>query len=600
MGPTSVSCGAIASLAVFAAGAHAQSHHASAPVHVAPSPAPVAKPGCCWCDPDTPEDKWSFKDRDGVEYELIFSDEFEQLGRNLANGKDKRWTALNESDYTNSAACRYTPDAVTTVRDTGAMVRVQPANESNNDRVWKEYAHPVHAMRITTDNITDPAFRKAVNKSFTSGMVQSWNKFCFTGGVIEARAKFTLGLGFWPAIWIFGNLGRAIYEPSNTGLWPFSMEECDEQYERQPIPGGGPKQRISGCDPNPGPGLHPYQGRGATEVDLVEVGDSYNGAHGWFMSSLQIRPAIPAYFRPKLGDLATSYPINPETGIPEFKMPKEGGDRDTWYHGLIFGGNESDIPPGLPNNHWWGPAYADSLTAGVNPFHDLSEKYRTYRVEWQDGDEDGFLRFYVEDVFIFEIPKESLGRYSVCSQGPNDKEPHCSHTPKRTFPSEPASIVMNVALGSWNGGPDSVRGNLPGHMYVDYVRVWQRPDRRNMGCDPPDHPTKEYIYANRKLYGELAEPYGDESCDPIYPPPKRGKHFHPKEKAKHHKHKTPLDSMIIGALVIGIAAVAVSVVAAATVSAYFKRRNAERASQYHEVDAASVNAPMLGKRGAKA
>lgn len=34
---------------------------------------------------------------------------------------------------------------------------------------------------------------------------------------------------------------------------------------------------------------------------------------------------------------------------------------------------------------------------------------------------------------------------------------------------------------------------FPTSMLVDYVRVYQRPDEKNIGCDPPDFPTKAYI-----------------------------------------------------------------------------------------------------------
>jgi len=51
-------------------------------------------------------------------------------------------------------------------------------------------------------------------KFYTSGMVQSWNKFCFTGGIMEVSAKLPgksdVG-GMWPAIWLLGNLARGTY-----------------------------------------------------------------------------------------------------------------------------------------------------------------------------------------------------------------------------------------------------------------------------------------------------------------------------------------------------------------------------------------------------
>lgn len=34
---------------------------------------------------------------------------------------------------------------------------------------------------------------------------------------------------------------------------------------------------------------------------------------------------------------------------------------------------------------------------------------------------------------------------------------------------------------------------FPAIMRVDYIRVYQRSDSINVGCDPPDFPTKAYI-----------------------------------------------------------------------------------------------------------
>lgn len=52
-------------------------------------------------------------------------------------------------------------------------------------------------------------------------MVSSWNKFCFTGGLIVANVSLPGAsdvVGLWPAIWTLGNLGRAGYGASLDGL----------------------------------------------------------------------------------------------------------------------------------------------------------------------------------------------------------------------------------------------------------------------------------------------------------------------------------------------------------------------------------------------
>jgi hypothetical protein len=41
---------------------------------------------------------------------------------------------------------------------------------------------------------------------------------------------------------------------------------------------------------------------------------------------------------------------------------------------------------------------------------------------------------------------------------------------------------------------------FPGEMLIDYVRVYQRKDEINIGCDPKDYPTKKYIDDHLQAY----------------------------------------------------------------------------------------------------
>jgi len=54
----------------------------------------------------------------------------------------------------------------------------------------------------------------------TGGMLATWNKMCFTGGLMEAAISLPGSPtvpGFWPAFWAMGNLGRAGYAGSTEG-----------------------------------------------------------------------------------------------------------------------------------------------------------------------------------------------------------------------------------------------------------------------------------------------------------------------------------------------------------------------------------------------
>ena len=101
-------------------------------------------------------------------------------------------------------------------------------------------------------------------------MIQTWNKFCFTGGVLELSIKLpghAYSGGLWPAAWLVGNLARASYQKSTLNMWPWSYDKCDNN-EMDTLKY---KQEINACDSNPGFGLHPNQGRGAPEIDIFEV-----------------------------------------------------------------------------------------------------------------------------------------------------------------------------------------------------------------------------------------------------------------------------------------------------------------------------------------
>lgn len=119
-----------------------------------------------------------------------------------------------------------------------------------------------------------------VPKNYKSGMVSSWNKFCYTGGYVEMRVKLpgdNQVPGFWPAFWTMGNLGRAGYMPSTQGLWPYSYSICGEgSSQATAIPGSKvPSQILSACPDNPASpyyinrtlyGMTPLVARNAPEV----------------------------------------------------------------------------------------------------------------------------------------------------------------------------------------------------------------------------------------------------------------------------------------------------------------------------------------------
>lgn len=140
-------------------------------------------------DPDTPRELWTKKDyKDGKDWQLVFSDEFNNDGRTFYPGDDPYWEAVDLHYWQTSNLEWYDPAAITTQ---GGY------------------------LEITLDK------HDTHNLSYQGGMMSSWNKFCFTGGLIETSVILPGSndvAGLWPAVWTMGNLGRAGYGASLEGM----------------------------------------------------------------------------------------------------------------------------------------------------------------------------------------------------------------------------------------------------------------------------------------------------------------------------------------------------------------------------------------------
>jgi len=54
-------------------------------------------------------------------------------------------------------------------------------------------------------------------------------------------------------------------------------------------------------------------------------------------------------------------------------------------------------------------------------------------------------------------------------------------------------LIINLGMSKNFGDVDFAHLTFPTRMEVDYVRVYQRADAINIGCDPDDFPTTDYI-----------------------------------------------------------------------------------------------------------
>ncbi|KAJ8598816.1 hypothetical protein CTAYLR_008653 [Chrysophaeum taylorii] len=445
-----------------------------------------------WVDPQTP--LWARATtaiETGFAHTLVFSDEFEVEGRSFADGDDPRWTAVDKNDYTNMALHYYHADHV---RTTNGVLNITT-----------DYAPTTFESAEDEEGFVQFKTRR---KPFSSGLVQGWNKFCFTGGIVEIVArlpgKATVG-GLWPAMWLLGAMARATYVASTDWMWPWSYNTCDR--ERQYT------QEINACEPSPHYGLRPNTGRGAPEIDILEampgVGTlNYGLEKPYWSTSYQVAPG-------KLHDR----PV-------EGKRPNPG----QWYEdGLRYGGNTSI------NAFFYGEELkhftkretyvADALSANTHIDDTHFTNFHTYRLEWEVEPDREALRWYLDGDFIYEILPRSLDFTGA------------------KMPDEPMHILLNTAVSSTWGFPlpweqppgcDSSKkcydcGSqkcacqlpvgfcemLPAHYEIDSVRVYQRLDEKShkIGCSTDTHPTRRFIEGHVDRY---FDPYNGEN-KPLHP-----------------------------------------------------------------------------------
>lgn len=101
-------------------------------------------------DPDTPAEAYTRKGFDGSDYTLVFSDEFSVDGRTFFPGDDPYWEGVDFHYWPTGDFEWYDPSAITT-RDGKLVITMTQ--------------EPIHDL------------------NFKSGMLQSWNKVCFSHGV---------------------------------------------------------------------------------------------------------------------------------------------------------------------------------------------------------------------------------------------------------------------------------------------------------------------------------------------------------------------------------------------------------------------------------
>ncbi|KZV83153.1 glycoside hydrolase family 16 protein [Exidia glandulosa HHB12029] len=402
-------------------------------------------------DPDTPQAEHTITSfNTGEEWDLVFSDEFNVEGRSFYPGDDPYWEAVDLHYYQTSNLEWYDPQQVVTTN--GAM------------RIW---------------------FNQTKNHdlNFMGGMVSTWNKFCFTGGMVLASVSLPGSpklSGLWPAVWTMGNLGRAGYGASLEGMWPYQgYDECDKgTLANQTLPGdtviptnGDPQnqgllsflpgQRLSRCTcmddtSHPGPRHDDgtFVGRSAPEIDILEATIGPSG--GVVSQSAQFGPFDDGY----QWDESKATIANASNTIVN------------GYHGGVF--QEAVSALSMTNQN----AYTQL---------DGPTVFATYGYEYKPGYEGSYISWINNGVLSWTMDGDAVAANEAAGIS------------RRAVSQEPMYIIANLGMSPTFGRIDP-NLLLPVHMDIDWIRVYQPRGAYNVGCDPPEMPTLQYINDHFEAY----------------------------------------------------------------------------------------------------
>ncbi|KEP51650.1 glycoside hydrolase family 16 protein [Rhizoctonia solani 123E] len=403
-------------------------------------------------DRDTPLEAYTHTSfEDGSEWDLVFSDEFNTDGRSFYPGDDPYWEAVDIHYWGTNNLEWYSPDMVTTH---GGFL-----NLSLSKTPWR-------------------------GLEYKGGLLTSWNKFCFTNGYFVANVSLpgrSDVYGLWPAVWTMGNLGRAGYGASVDGMWPYSYDTCDVgTLPNQTRPDGTPinatingdpgkegvlsylpGQRLSSCtcagESHPGPKRPDgtFVGRSAPEIDVIEA------------------------------------QVDSGTRIGHVSMSGQWAPYNYGYEWFNTSENFITHEPHLKLNTYHGGAYQQTTSVLVDTnqrcYVESGGCFSVYGFEYERG-YDGYITWVSDDKPAWTLRGAGMGADPRVEIGP------------RPVPMEPLYMILNLGISPNFGAIDFDNLTWPTTMLVDWVRVYQPKDAHNIGCDPPDYPTAEYINTYIEAY----------------------------------------------------------------------------------------------------
>ncbi|KAJ7287524.1 glycoside hydrolase family 16 protein [Mycena rebaudengoi] len=402
-------------------------------------------------DSETPVEAYTKRSLAGdEEMQLVFSDEFNTEGRSFYPGDDPYWEAVDLHYWATNNMEWYDPEAITTAN--GSLVITLSQKET----------HGLH---------------------FEGGLLSSWNKFCFTGGYIEALVELPGAnniVGLWPALWTMGNLGRAGYGASLEGTWPYSYDSCDVGTAPNQTHGGLPLeatingdkgkggalswlpgQRLSRCtcpeESHPGP-IHSdgtFVGRSAPEIDIFEA--QISSSISQVSQSAQWAPFDEGYAWLNTTD---NFILNDPT-VSQLNT---------------FVGSVTQ--------------QATSVVTATDPlcYEQNGGCFSVYGFEYKPGFDDGYITWVSSGKAAWTIKAGGVGADAAVQIS------------ARPVPQEPMYIIANLGMSKNFGPVDLAHLPFPCHLRLDYIRVYQPKNSINLGCNPPAFPTSDYINTYIEAY----------------------------------------------------------------------------------------------------
>lgn len=288
--------------------------------------------------------------------------------------------------------------------------------------------------------------------------------------------------GYWPGLWLQGNLARAGHLGTTDGMWPYSYNSCDSGIlPNQTAPGrpgydtvathadkyskavglnwlSGMRTPACTCAGEDHPGPNVNVGRSAPELDILEA--QVHGNVGATSQSLQIAPFDPDYDWNQ--DLATIV------------------DTDTTKFNPYTGGHYQEALSGLTNTLT--KSYAKS-----------GNEFTRFGVEFTpdfSGGGKGQVTWYMDGSPTWTVTEASVAPNRDIDIG------------QRLVPQEPMSIIMNLGISEGFQTIDFDSLAFPATMRIDYVRVYQPTSYSSpmTSCDPVDFPTSDYINRHMDVY----------------------------------------------------------------------------------------------------